>query len=228
VRWIQTEPLVGGAGTANVEAALRELSNVDEGWPGAAEVFEAAALCLIPTGGEPTLGPFMAALASMTARRIGQTQVREMLRRVPYRYLGGLPGVEPGDAKVEWVRDNQLVVTSARGHVLAVIPPERMLAASTFLHESGPTANVGIGFGHVLYFPDFSFLGGALNLAWVNDRGGLSQFSIGNRDGLLVSKGPAEFYHGLTLLLGSWGNMAATAHQWLVGPIQYARELGFR
>jgi hypothetical protein len=211
-----------------IRACIAEMDGLDERDPGAPDVVASLALAQIPNAaGERSTGPYLAAVGKMFADKTARMHLRTMLRKIGYRYLGGLSdALEPFDATLDY-RDGALILARSSGHAAATVTAERIIGAHSQLHETGGGSSFGISFGHVLYFPDFSFLGGALSVVFVDDRGALHEFSVGNRDGgWSTKKGKPDFYVGVVQLLASWANMGAFARQAEIGLPAYARELG--
>lgn len=217
-----------GVAEDRIRACMAEVGGIDERDAGAADVVAALALAQIPNAaGERSTGPYLAAVGRMFADKTGRIHLRIMSRKLGYRYLGGLAdALEPFDATLDYL-NGALVLARSSGQIAAAVPPERVLGAHAQLHQTGGTTSLGISFGHILYFPDFSFLGGALSVVFLDDRGALRQFSVGNREGgWTTKKGKPDFYLGLVQLIASWANMGAFARQSEVGLPGYASELG--
>jgi hypothetical protein len=120
-----------------------------------------------------------------------------------------------------------LQLLTSRGEVIAKILPERILFATSFVQQTGGSSWLGLSFGHVIYFPDHTFTGGALRVTWAVGAGATRTFMLGNRDGWSTRKGEPGFYFGLVQIIGTWANMGACARQAEIGLPPYAREIGF-
>jgi hypothetical protein len=134
----------------------------------------------------------------------------------------------PTDAKLTY-GDGFLQLLTSRDETIARIPPEGVLFATSFVQQTGGSSWMGFSFGHVVYFPNHTFTGGALRVTWAVGAGATQTFALGNRDGgWSTRKGEPGFYYGLVQILGSWANIGALARQAEIGLPPYARELGFK
>ena len=70
-------------------------------------------------------------------------------------------------------------------------------------------ANVGVFFSPTIH-------GGALRIIYTQD-GGIYQFTIGDRTGILASHSSAEYYLGLSAVLGSWASTSTIVRDHAVG-----------
>jgi len=206
---------------------LADGANITPGEIGASEAFAGLALgSLTDENGDFDWGALNAGPARYFALMMG-ARSDAAFKLLTHRYFGGLPlAPDPTDVNLRMSGRN-LILRSTNGRVLAEIPPERVITAHASLHRTGGSSWTGISFGHVIYFPDHSFLGGALTVVFAGENGATLQFSVGNRDGLFAKKGPAEQYQDLVQLIGGLANMAALARQSEIGFPNYARELGF-
>ena len=208
--------------------ATSELSIIDDREPLADRLISAvAAKSIKGPNGEYNTAPYSAAVGRFFAHKLGRTKLREMAEKLTYRYQGGVPDFPGPTDSVLTYADGYLLLRTSRGEVIARIAPERVLFATSFVEQTGTSSLIGLSFGHVIYFPDDSFIGGALRVIWSIGGGATNTFVVGNREGWTTRKGEPGFYFGLVQLIGSWANMGAYARQAEIGLPPYARELGF-
>lgn len=207
---------------------MDDIASIDEREPLAGELISSVAInSFRRADGSYNGAPYLAALARFFAHKDGRIRVRVMAEKIGYRYQGGVPEYPgPTDAKLTY-GDGYLLLLTSRGEVITKIPPERILFATSFVQQTGGSSWLGLRFGHVIYFPDHTFTGGALRVTWAVGAGATRTFILGNRDGWSTRKGPSGFYYGLVQIIGIWANMGACARQAEIGLPPYARELGF-
>jgi len=207
---------------------MADTSGLDDEEQLADQVFRAAAINSIKdANGDYNSAPYIAAVARWAADKMGRLQVRVMAQKLGYRYLGGVPEFPgPTDATLTYAGGHLLLRTSL-GQVIAQIRPEQILFAKSSVQKTGGGSWLGLSFGHVIYFPDHSFIGGAVSVTWAMGNRATRTFVLGNRDGWAETKGQPDFYFGLLQVIGGWANTGACARQAEIGFPPYARELGF-
>ncbi len=207
---------------------INEIAEIDDREPLAGELIAAMAInSVLGPDGHYNGAPYLAASGRFFAEKSGRIHVKKMAETIGYRYQGGVPEFPgPTDASLTYAEGN-LVLRTSRGQTIAAIPPERVLFATSYVEETGSSSLMGISFGHVIYFPNHTFTGGALGVTWAFEPSALRTLMIGNRDGWATRKGEPGFYYGLVQLIGSWANMGAFARQAEIGLPPYAREIGF-
>jgi hypothetical protein len=145
-----------------------------------------------------------------------------------YRYYGGLPDHTAGADVRLTCRGGRVELAETAGGVLTSVPAEHVVAASASA-EKTPLFNgwVGIISGGFAAFGTPTIAGGSLVVTYAAGDS-FYQFAVGNRPGLLGNKGKPEFFYGLVTKIGLLADTAADAREQMVGPAEYAWELGLR
>lgn len=147
-------------------------------------------------------------------------------RMMSVRYLGGLP-MHPAQVNVTPViTSDGLFIQSASG-TMATIPLASILSAVAFDAETS-VGWFGLSFGNAITLSNPVINTGGWFVTFGQD-GSIYQFALGAKGGWFGQDPTALYFRGVNMTLGGFGlaPSAAEDRELEVGPVTYARELGF-
>ncbi|OFV79733.1 MAG: hypothetical protein A2W26_10775 [Acidobacteria bacterium RBG_16_64_8] len=211
--------------SATSRKALSEVATVDDRTDLGKGVIAAVAHWVLD---DDAMGQYIAAVGRYMTDRQGQINLRTMVEKIGYRYLGGYPDApQPADVRLSYARQ-MLVLRTDRNAELLGIKPDRLMFASPMIEERHRSSWLGFSFGSVVYFPELDpIVGGAASITWITEAGAPATIQLANREGWFARGGQPGFYFGLVNVIGTWANMGAVARQAEIGLPRYAKELGF-
>jgi hypothetical protein len=144
-----------------------------------------------------------------------------------FRYLGGLPS-QPHvtDIVLKADAENLWLLNKGSGSVLSRIPFATILAANA-VSERMPLGWYGLAFGNIISFAQPTITTGGWIITY-SQQAQVTQLAIGaRRVGFFGRTQTEEFFQIATLYLNERVDSAARLAEAEMGPIAYARELGF-
>lgn len=146
---------------------------------------------------------------------------------VTYRGAG-LPGAHDSTELSLHAARGALRVADQQGHVLVVVDPTLVMAATPIPRGTRGLAHwSGISFEGLVELRTPAVDGDGLLLTW-RSLSGYSQLTLGNRRGMFASKGRTGHYEDLARWLGVLAAIVAEARWREIGAEAYAVELGLK